>query len=349
MTTVGLAEPSKGSFPLPLDPPLVHLTTADLGNYADRKEGYDLPRLAELLDELGAVVLVTPEHLMEWVPLPADWRDRRFSLADTLPLTFVNWRSDEIWQSTVSQRTMNLVGQAGLRSQFFDEAGGVRTALIDRRRNERRIGEAEFFSRTSSLSRGGEATGFVRFVQRRVQKFQKLNGKHGSDVVPHWDRARRGASVLEYVAPMVGRLVPGAAKTAIRQAARRIPARLNRAERRMEARHHGVAPENLGFQLWWETWQKLRAKPSEVGGLAERIDLHELRLWPVCAVLTLDKRIHNAVIEALRSFGISADSAVASRFVKAGSAKRITSALTRLVRVRGTATDTGRSCEDIQA
>ncbi len=319
-------------FPMTTDPPLVHLTTADLGNLADGK--YDLARLKDLLDQLRAVVLVTPEHLLEWVPLATDSRDRRFALADSLRMALIDWRSEDIWRPADRQRTLTLASQNELRSHFFDDLGAPYPWLTNKREIERRLGEAEFFSRTGHLSRGRERAGFEPFDQSRAQKFQALNGKHGSNILPAWHVARIGAASLERAAPFIGRLVPGAVKAHVRQRAERLQVLLDRLRPHMEASFHGVGHDNPGFQLWWETRRRIWAKPDEVGGLAERIDLHELRLWPMCALMTLDKRVHNAVLEALRALKLADQPGIVSRFVRAGSEGRIVSALADLLQAQ---------------
>lgn len=86
----------------------------------------------------------------------------------------------------------------------------------------------------------------------------------------------------------------------------------------MHASFHGVTVDNLGFQLWWETRQKLRRRPSEVGGLGERIDLQELRYWRVCSLITLDKRVYSAVWEASRTLAWDMKPGSQSGFVRAG-------------------------------
>ena len=102
-------------------PPLVHLTTADLGNLADGK--YDFAAIASRLDRLDAVVVFTPQHLVEWIPLAEDSRERRFKLADRLSrVVYINRDSRTLWlHDGSSSLQVTTANAGGLQGIFYDE------------------------------------------------------------------------------------------------------------------------------------------------------------------------------------------------------------------------------------
>jgi len=311
------------------------LTTADLGNLADGK--YEFDEIASRLDRLEAVVMVTPQHLVEWIPLAEDSRERRFELADRLPrVVYMDWDSRTIWlQDGSSQLQLASTKSNALRGYFYDENGQPHAWLSEWKEHHVKIGGAEFFSREARLSEGKQQTVDEAFGDVRLKKYHKLNLKHGSDLSTPWDRARKLGKRMEMLSGVVGPCVPTRLKAWVKGHGARAQRSLKSVEPGLHAWLHGVPADNQGFLLWWHTRKKLWAKPAEVGGLAEQVDLYELKLAPLCALITLDRRVHNAMEEALRELKWDRMPQVADRFVRAGTEQRIVDRLNVLIEERG--------------
>ena len=166
-------------------PPLVHFTTADLNNLADGR--YDMPAFANVVHEMNAVVLVTPEHLMEWVPVAADSQRRRLALADSLPMSFAEWGYSTAWTPGPTTELQTATA-AQLEWLFYDERREVREWLEKRRAFWRGMGEVDFFWRAGQASNGGTIAEFEREGTKLMERFHQKNG------ACCFSRSRRGSA-----------------------------------------------------------------------------------------------------------------------------------------------------------
>jgi len=315
-------------------PPLVHFTTADLSAMADGK--YDVGKLAAKLNALNATVIITREHVVEMLPLFADSRERRLRLLDALPrVSFLEWSAELAWTPKNRGVNIQVFKAKDIRESFLTPAGIPRDWIQDVRNTERRLGDAEFFQRRALLARGigtgqRSADKYRMLQSRRVDKFQRENEKHGSNILRLAALSNRWASWSERAQKRLGHLIPKWLSNPVVSTAKEVGRRVESLRPWLEAAFMGVSPDNHGFLLWWEAKQKLWAKDMEVGGLGERIDLHELRWWPICALITLDKRVLNAVTEAFRALNDDRLASVSERFLRAGDENAIHARLDHL-------------------
>lgn len=317
---IALAERFLMAFPT--WPPLIHFTTSDLSHMADGR--YDTQRIAERLERVHAIVIITPEHLAEMVPLFAESRERRLRLIDALPrVAFLEWSPRFAWSTEATRQPIHHTTTAELRETFLTQEGTPAGWVLERRETERQLGEAEFFQRSAGIAKRIRTGGlnneqYEHLQQRRVAKYKKENDKHGSNL----ERAVELTTLLaRHATTIQGRLrpfVPDRLRKFVVRRAEAVERFLESVRVPVEAHFMGVKPDNHGFRLWWEVKKKLWSKDMEVGGIGERIDMGEFRWWPVCAMITLDKRVWNATTEALRALGDSRLSLAKDRFLKCG-------------------------------
>ena len=259
-----------------------------------------------------------------------DSREKRFELANQLHrVAFVELDSPSIWLRDASPLSLTTVDAQGLQHKFYDADGYPRVELLRWKEHHTGVGGAEFFKRNARLLEQQQKKKKKRagveeaFDESRLDKYHKANLKHGSDLSRLWRVTKELASRFEPIAAHMAPIAPKALKQKLKVASNKAMKRLMSLEYRADAFFEGVPTDNPGFHLWWHTRKKLWAKPSEVGGLAEIVDLHELRLWPLCALITLDKRMHTAVGEALKEIEWDGIPIISDRFVRAGSERRI--------------------------
>ncbi|MGM0578325.1 MAG: hypothetical protein ACQEXJ_21555 [Myxococcota bacterium] len=301
---------------LPRDPPLVHFTNADWSYLADGQ--YDVDTMVEKLNQAGAFVVVAPHHLQEWVPLAQDSLDRRLGLAERLGrVVYLDEDARSLWSVDPRQVRTSLASASDLRALIFDERGEIHPWIHRSRNQHRRLGEAEFFARSARLASRRARKPLDIQSPSRLARFHKLNARHGSDLSRAWNRSRRLSAWMTTAGTLLDRVVPSRMKEETERLGRRLQKFLDGIEPRIEAAPAGVDVDSRGFRFWWAVRRKLWAKPSEVGGLGERMDLEELKLWPICSLLTVDRRIENAVGEALRELNWPDASRISARFVRA--------------------------------
>ena len=253
-------------------PPLMHFTTADLGNMADGK--YDLERIVSRLRQLDATVLVTPQHLVEWIPLAEDSRERRFELMNHLQrATYVDLDSPSIWLRDGSPFTLTTIDAQGLRNAFYDAQGTPRAELVQWKEHNAGTGGAEFFARGARLLEGKKANTEEAFDESRLRKYHKANRKHGSDVSRLWSSGMMLGKLGESIAGVLGPVVPTKAKEPVKRAAARWRKLLASHEPRLHAYFEGVPVDNPGFHLWWHARKKLWANLRKLADSGTRFHL----------------------------------------------------------------------------
>lgn len=262
--------------------------------------------------------MLTKFHLIEWIPAFEQGSDSfldRLGLADRLPTVVY---SPYGIQEVISQPlTLDGVTARELIHIFFNERGDGPDPGLSRERIKLLVmGEGNFFSRNARRTRYDQPVNEERYLE----KYLKLNERHGSDPSGLWEQSQRVEEIAEaafeageklansYPISAIQRVFE---KTRIGQILRRSHSNLQkRAERfydtlfewepRLLAHAFNVTAEHPPFRLWYEMRQELYRDPGEQGGLAEVIDLYELLYFDASALITVDKRIHHHLKQVLR-------------------------------------------------